>query len=94
MLNKPDRHKSRGTYASWRLAPHCVHTIDIVCQFTRHLLELQPINIVTTVGRGNISNLLSKEDGVRVALKIPGRREVKDGDEGTIVIHEIVLADR
>ena len=89
-----ERHRSKGAYRSRRLAFYCKHTVEIVCQFTRHLLELQPINVITAIGRLDIFNLLSKEDGTLVTLCLPGRRKVEDRDEGIIIaVHEIVLAD-
>lgn len=36
---------------------------------------------------------MGEDDGIRVARKRPGRREVPDGFEGTILINEIVLTD-
>jgi len=88
--SKQDRHMSRGTYRSRRLASNCVHTVDCVCQFTQHILEQQPVNIIGPIGRRNAFHLLSIEDDIRVTL---GRREVKGGSEGAIIFHEIVNAE-
>ena len=70
-----------------------VHTVDYARQFTRHAVDLQPINIFRSIGRRNIFGLFSKEDGTRIAIILPGRREVEDGDEVIALVHEIVLAD-
>jgi hypothetical protein len=92
-LNVTDT-RTRGTYRSWRLALHCLHPIDCACQSAPHILELHPINVISTIRRKSIFNLLSKEDGIRVALILSGRREVENGGEGIIQVIEIVIAER
>jgi hypothetical protein len=57
---------------------------------TQHILEHQPINIITAIRRRDVSNLLSKKDGIRITL---GGREVKGGGEGAIICHEVVNAE-
>jgi hypothetical protein len=69
-------------------ALHCVQTVDCVCQVTRHLLELLPINIGCTIRRRNIFDILFGKGRIRVtnntriSISLPRRRgalrEVKD----------------
>lgn len=82
----------RGAYGRRRLAMHCVNTVDYVCQATRRLLQLHPIDIDGSIGRRCTFILLCVDNGIRVARIRPARPEVPDRDEGTILIHEIVRA--
>lgn len=88
MLIKWTGLKSRGAHSRWRLAFHCVNTVDFVCQATRQLIQLHPIDIVRAIRRRGTFNLLRKYDGIRVT---GGRPEVPSGDKSSALFNEIVL---
>ena len=92
-LNKEDKVETNGTHAGGWLASLRLYTIYLVCKLTRDRLELYPINIMCTIRRRDTCNFGPNNECVRVSRRRPNSGEVKLGEDGIVVIDEIMGAN-
>ena len=93
-FNKEVKVGTNGTHAGRWLASPRLNTIYLVCVLTLHRIELNPIDIACTIRRGDTCNSGSNNECIRVSGSRPIRGEVKLGEDGIVVIDEIMGANK
>ena len=93
-LNKEVKVETNGTHAGRWLASPRLYTIYLVSILTRHRIELYPVDITRTVRRRDTGNFGSNNECIRVSRSRSISGEVKLGEDGIVVIDEIMGANK